>query len=319
MDQQQQTRWWPTRRQLLWAAGIVLALAFVISLYGGYRYGWKWTGLVKDPDFHKKTLWDWLGLLIVPAVLALGGYLFTRSESRRTQDIAREQRALDRELANRRTHEDRKAADERRQDDMLQAYLDQIGRLLLDKDRPLRESKEGDEGRTLVRAQTLTVLPRLNGGRKRNVIQFLYESGLITKDSVIVDLKGADLTRVDLSEAADLSGANLSYADLSEANLRRAYVSGANLSGANLSGADLNEANLNEANLSWAADLSGANLRGTSLRRANLRGANLSEADLSGADLSEADLSEAKATDKQLDQAAYLEDTILPNGQKYEA
>ena len=27
-----------------------------------------------------KTLWDWLKLLIIPAVLAIGGYLFTRFE-----------------------------------------------------------------------------------------------------------------------------------------------------------------------------------------------------------------------------------------------
>jgi hypothetical protein len=231
VDQQQQPRWWPTRRKLLWAAGIVLALAFLISLYGGYRYGWKWTGLVKDADFHKRTLWDWLGLLIVPAVLALGGYLFTRSETRRTQDIAEQQRALDQELADQRTHEDRKIADERRQDDMLQAYLNQIGQLLLDKDRPLRQSKEGDEVQTLARAQTLTVLPRLDDGRKRSVLQFLYESDLITKDGVIVNLKGTDL---------------------------------------------------------------------------------------SGADLSGADLREAKVTDEQLDQAAHLQNTTMPNGQKYE-
>lgn len=60
-------------------------------------------------------------LLIVPAVLAVGGYLFTRSESRRTRDIANQQRDLDREIA-----------DERRQDDTLQAYLDGRSQLLTD-------------------------------------------------------------------------------------------------------------------------------------------------------------------------------------------
>ena len=46
---------------------------------------WKWTGL------PERTLWDWLSLLIVPVVLALGGYLFTRSENRRTQEVADQQ------------------------------------------------------------------------------------------------------------------------------------------------------------------------------------------------------------------------------------
>src|SRR5918994_5299687 len=152
--QQLQSRWQLTRKQLLWAGGIT-SLAFLLIVICGYLFGWKWTGL------PKQTLWDWLDLLIVPVVLALGGYLFTRFESQRTQQNAEKQRDLDRKIANERTETDRHIADQRRQDDTLQAYLDQIGQLLLDKDRPLRESQEGDEGRTLARARTLTVLTRL--------------------------------------------------------------------------------------------------------------------------------------------------------------
>ncbi len=89
MDQQQQSRWRPTRGQLLWVSGIA-ALAFVITVVCGYLFGWKWTGL------PERTLWDWLSLLIVPLVLALGGYLFTRSENERTRQSAEQQRDLDR-------------------------------------------------------------------------------------------------------------------------------------------------------------------------------------------------------------------------------
>jgi hypothetical protein len=62
----------------------------------GYLFGWKWTGL------PKRTFWDWLDLLIVPVVLAIGGYLFTRSENQRTREDADKQRTLDRELADER-------------------------------------------------------------------------------------------------------------------------------------------------------------------------------------------------------------------------
>ncbi len=78
--QQKLIRWRPTRRQLEWTV-IIAALAFLIIVICGYLFGWKWTGL------PKQTLWDWLDLLIVPAVLAVGRYLFTRSENR-AQDIA---------------------------------------------------------------------------------------------------------------------------------------------------------------------------------------------------------------------------------------
>jgi hypothetical protein len=45
VDQQRQPRWWQ-RRQLLWAVGIIVAIALMISLFGGYSFGWKWTGFV---------------------------------------------------------------------------------------------------------------------------------------------------------------------------------------------------------------------------------------------------------------------------------
>ena len=252
MDQQQ-SRWRPSRRQLLWAGGIA-ALAFLIIVISGYLFRWKWTGLVTDANYPKRTLWDWLDLLIVPAVLAVGGYLLTER-----------QRALDREISTQQTETDRELADERRQDDTLQAYLDQIGQLLLDKHRPLRQSKEGDEVQTLAQARTGTVLVRLDGLRKAQVVQFLYESDLIAAERPVLELSGADLTDVDLSWAI-LSGANLTEANLNAAILRRADLSGAILGGAIVSGAILDNANLGRAwgwteeQLSAASSLEGATM-----------------------------------------------------------
>jgi uncharacterized protein YjbI with pentapeptide repeats len=327
--------WRPSRRQVLWTIRIVLVLVVVLSLLT--LAGWPFD----------VTLWDWLDLLIVPAVLAVGGYLFTRSENRRTLEDADRQRSLDRETAEQRTIEDRKIAQERaetdrqianqrRQDDTLQAYLDQIGQLLLDKDTPLRTSKEDSEARTLARARTLTVLPRLDGSRKGSVLQFLHESGLITKGRVIVDPGGADLSGANLSEAnlsssdlrgADLRQTDLSSANLSGANLSHAILDGANLSSrANLSGADLSRATLSRANLSSAllpkanlshaildganlssrANLSGADLPGATLSGADLSRALLSRANLSGADLSNANLSRANLSHANLSRAILL-------------
>jgi lysylphosphatidylglycerol synthetase-like protein (DUF2156 family) len=111
VDDQQQSRSRPTRKQILWSVGILAAIVGAcVILRFAYVREWTWTGLVKNPDFHKRTLWDWLNLLIVPAVLALGGYLFTSSENRKTQKVAEQQRDLDREIAERRTNEDRKLA-----------------------------------------------------------------------------------------------------------------------------------------------------------------------------------------------------------------
>jgi hypothetical protein len=221
---------WTVGDRRLALFGVGIGLTIVIIAVCGYVFGWEWTGLAK------RTFWDWLSLLIVPLVLALGGYLFTRSENRRARQEAAEQHRVDQDIANQRAETDREIADQRRQDDALQAYLDHIGELLLDKEKPLRQSKVGDEVRTLARARTLSILGRLDGGRKRSVMAFLYESDLIAKDRVVVDLRSADLSRADLDNAdlrgADLSGAylheaRLPYADLREADLALAILTGA--------------------------------------------------------------------------------------------
>ena len=69
------------------AIGIGLAIA-IVSVCGYVFDEWEWTGLTTP---NPRTFWDWLDLFIVPIVLGLGGYLFTRSESRWTQDVADQQ------------------------------------------------------------------------------------------------------------------------------------------------------------------------------------------------------------------------------------
>jgi len=250
----------PTLQQVLWTIRIVLVIVVLLGILTliGLPFG--------------ITLWSWVKLLIIPGVLVIGGYLFTRSENRATQ-----------------------AASERRaQAEALQAYLDQIGQLLLDKEQPLRQSKEGDEVRTLARARTLTVITRLDRFGRGSAVQFLYESGLIRKDNPIIDLKGADLRETYLQ------GANLR-----EAYLQEVYLDGAHLLGANLRGADLQWTWLSEANLAGAA------LQGADLRWALLEEANLFRADLSGADLRET----FGGTVDQLSAARSLKGATMPDGQ----
>jgi hypothetical protein len=204
VDEQQQPRWRPTRRQLLWAS-VIAALAFLAIVICGYLFEWEWTGL------HKRTFWDWLQLLIIPAVLAGGGLWFNRQQ--REQEL--------------------QTADRRAQDEALQAYLEQMSQLLTDKERPLHRAQPGDDLSAVVRAWTLTVLLRLDGGRKKSVLEFLYESRLIDQERTLLE-SGLFERRHNIVK--------LELADLSRAYLSRAYLSRANLSGANLSEADLSEA-----------------------------------------------------------------------------
>jgi hypothetical protein len=201
----------------------------LIIVICGYLFGWKWTGL------PKRTLWDWLALLIVPAVLAVGGYLLTER-----------QRALDRELSTQQAQTDRELADERRQNDTLQAYLDGMSQLLTDKERPLHMAQSGDSLRTVARARTLTVLGRLDSGQKRSILEFLFESELIYKEHILLDKGGLIERRHNI---VSLRQADLRDADLYRGNLRDVNLGYANLSSADLSSADLRDADLRDADL----------------------------------------------------------------------
>jgi len=171
--------------------------------------------------FYNITLWDWIKLLIIPGAIAAAGVWFNQQQREREQDIAQQHT----------------------QDEALQAYLDHISQLLTDKEPSLRNAQPDDEVRTLARARTLTVLPRLDSRRKGTVVRFLYEANLIKRERVILDLWEADLS------GADLTGADLRDADLAGTNLHRAALYYAKVMGADLREAYLNEAALNYANL----------------------------------------------------------------------
>jgi hypothetical protein len=215
--------WRPTPRQILWAVRIGIVMGLLVAI--GYPYG--------------ITLWDWAKLLIIPAAIAAGGLWFNAQQRDREQKLAAQHA----------------------QDETLQAYLDQMRQLLLDEDKPLRQSKEGDEVSTFARSLTLTSLSQLDGRRKGLLVQFLREARLIqgtegmsglgsgkpgwAQRRPIIGLTSDDLSNIDLSDA------DLNYVILGEANLSGANLRGADLSNTILFNTDLTDADLSDATVSW--------------------------------------------------------------------
>src|SRR5215218_1850197 len=249
--------------------------------------------------FRGMTVRDWLpigGALLVPLVIALGSWAITWQLEK---------------LENQRAEAERELAEQRAQDEALQAYLDQMSHLILD--RQLLEVEQGDPVHTLAQARTSTAILRLDAEHNESVTHFLITSGLSvrSKDSPRL-LRGSTLSHAKLS-GAHLANADLGDADLSGADLSNALLLNANLIVADLSGADLSNALLDNADLVADlsnADLSGASLLGADLRDANLLGADLRDANLIGADgIINAELEQ---------QTVSLEGADMPNGQKYE-
>jgi uncharacterized protein YjbI with pentapeptide repeats len=283
------------------------------------RIRWpRWTG------FRGMTVRDWLDLLVVPLALVVISFLFTMQQDQRQQQTENQRAEAERELA-----------EQRAQDEALQAYLDQMSQLMLD--RKLLEAEPGGAVHTLAQARTSTAILRLDAEHNESVTHFLSTSSLSmrSKDSARI-LRGITLSHAKLS-GAHLPNVDLGDADLSGGDLSDALLVNANLIGVDLSGADLSNASLDNADLVahlTNADLSDASLIGADLSEANLLGANLSDAHLIGANLSDAVLDNANLRRAVLDnanlsgaegisneeleqQAVSLEGANMPNGQKY--
>jgi uncharacterized protein YjbI with pentapeptide repeats len=254
--------------------------------------------IIKETGFSGKTLWDWLQLLIIPLMLASGGFWFSLQQSDISAQASQRQHDSDQKIATENRQNDMQIALDQQRETTLKTYLDDMSDLLLN--HHLRTSKPGDEVSLVARERTLTTLRRLDAPRNDIVVQFLQDTHLIGVPNAVVDLSHADLSHDDLAYA-NLSHANLSWTFLAGANLSHASLSLADLHWTFLAGANLSEAELNSANLSHAS----------------LTNANLSHADLRLAILDGTDLTRATVTQEQLAQANSLRGATMPDGSKH--
>lgn len=203
-------KWWKPRHRrwiinqipVLISVLVVLTLLAVLVAFGYPGFVWDWTG------FSGATLWDWLKLLIVPAMIAVGGMWFNQEQSRRVA---------------------------------VQTYLDQMTQLLVNKSALLLLSDKNT--REVIHARTLHVLEQLDKKRKKAILRFLYKTDLLepivskTIDGVPWSLVyDADLRRVNL-RTMNLSNACLAGVDMRKADLKETILQGANLQKAKLQGA----------------------------------------------------------------------------------
>lgn len=245
-----------------WITLALLVAALLLIGYWAVNPGnaptWTGFGLYDEAQQgpRAKTLWDWLDLIIIPIVLAMGAWLFT---------------AVDKDV------EGKLEADRQRQD-TLEALFGRISNLLLE--RRLMTSKLGDETRGIARSYALSAFRGLDPSRKARALQFLYETNLVGQNPII-NLNGASLQHIVLNRA-HLVGAEIKGAYMEHARLKDSNLNNTNFCGSDLACADFRGAILENTDLSFAC-LDGADLRDCDLSTANLRGATLIRARLSGA------------------------------------
>ena len=263
-----------------------LLYASLIIVGGGLVFILVETVRANNTGFETKTLWDWMELLIIPLVLAIGAFFLQRSE-----------RAVEREIAQ-----------DRQQETALQAYIDKMTELLLDKG---MENTKNNEVLLVAKTRTLTILRVLDGKRKIVVLQFLRDARLVgpyrLEEKSFFDLVGADL------QFADLRGANLENLDLREANLQHADLRGAKIYETNFSKADMRYANLQNTGVvkSWLmdTDLSYTNMSNAKFWDTNTTNAIFKFANLKGAEFHPL---------QHLDIVKSLKGATMPDGTKHE-
>ena len=120
------------KRKIAQIIVLVVVVGLIVSFIGGYFFNWTWTGFgpYTPPASglqRGKTLYEWLQLLIIPAALAFGIWWLNRLQQKRDQQLADQRAQAEREIAT-----------DKQREDALQAYIDNMSVLLLEKD--LRKS-----------------------------------------------------------------------------------------------------------------------------------------------------------------------------------
>jgi uncharacterized protein YjbI with pentapeptide repeats len=239
-----------------WLRGILPLLLLLliianVAIVSNWISNFKWSG------FQKKSFWDWLQLLIVPLMLALGAFYLNSAADFRDYQIAQE----------------------RKQQEILTDYFSKMQGLIVEtkKSKETPGSKESNseerlllEFRPTAQALTLSVLEQLDGKRKGKVITYLAESQLITADNnepspqPEIELDGANLKGMVLNDVDQVvkNGNKLRViikkSDMTDSRFERiGLFANSDLTGSNFSNSILTSVDFTNANMPQAKFIKG--------------------------------------------------------------
>jgi uncharacterized protein YjbI with pentapeptide repeats len=250
---------------------IITCLLIVLLCYIGYLAFLPeppaWTGFGKSTKDDKiepaKTLFDWLDLLIIPLSLGLLGWLYKEAEKSQAE----------------------RSEKEKSRNESLNSFFNVITDLQQKND---LSGNPSNQAKAMAKTRINMTLSQLDGARKGQVLQFLYESDLI-----------------DVSPKLKLLGANFNEAILDQivlggSEIRGAFFKNTSIKDANLNGIIFNSCNLENANLSGSLVVN-SNFAYTNLRNSKMKNMDLTTVEFEGADLTKADLRGSKIKQSQLD------------------
>jgi uncharacterized protein YjbI with pentapeptide repeats len=252
---------------------------------------------------NDKTVYDWLTLLssiLLPFAIAAFTIVITMQENNEQH----ENREHDLLIAALRREQDQHIAEQQRNETLLSNYLRDISNLILKYGHQLDDHK----ARITAATVTLTAIQRLNTEKKQFIVRYLYRRTFIdqTESDQPFELKGADLSNIELTNHLIINdhsirkynGLFLPFVYLTNASFIYLIISYSNFAHSDLSG----------ANFSYSFIQYGY------FKSAQLQNCDFRYADITDIDFTNANLTGAHITDEQLQQAAFLDNVIFPNG-----
>ncbi|CAF1518023.1 unnamed protein product [Didymodactylos carnosus] len=214
--------------------------------------------------------------------------IFTIVQTLQQQTIADGTRSKDLEIATFQRQQDIDMAENLQNETIIINYIKEICQLLIE-----NKNDTNNIIATVIRANTLIVLRRLDPKRKRLIIQFLYEAKLITKDNNPVDLSDAELNNVDFTNSIfnsiKLTGVYLINSTFVNTQLTNSDLSSSYLKQANFQYAKITDCNFNYTHLQQA-QFSQSNIAYGSFYQSNLTLANFSSCEIFNSTFISADL-----------------------------
>lgn len=223
-----------------------------------------WTGFYTNIKYTKKTLWDWMDLIIIPITIIIISYLFKEYEK----------------------NKDSKIEEEKFQNQSMESFIDIISDLIIKND--LLKSNVKNDIFTLIETRIKFVLEILDGSRKGQLLQFLLNIGLIKPNSKLA------LNAVNFDNAM-LDGIILNNIEIKGVYFRYSSINNSDLSNSNFNGCDFSNANLSNSKVE-NCDFSYA-----FFNNACLKNMNLTKVNFEGADLTNANLNNSTICQVQLD------------------
>ncbi len=247
------------------AAIIIVPLAYIF-FNAIFPYGSpEWMGIRfynDENEIEVKKLWDWLDLLIVPLSLILLGWIYRAYEKSKEE----------------------KKEIENQQNEIIDSYFRIVSDLIIKSN--LLDKIKNKESKIIARTRTIIAVENLEGERKGQVLQFLYESELI--DNIGLNILGANFRNVQVSgivlRGITIKGVYFCGADFENTFLDKSCFISCNFSNTNFKGSSMENTSFKYSNLS----------------NCKLTNIDLTKVDFEGIDLSNADLSNSKITRLQL-------------------